>query len=91
MQAIIKYNIDNFKQKVWCECSGAIEHWFKKYNGYPISNQLVPEIIGEPRDKVWFHEDGYHYRRFLPAANNRFVQKILFGFANDDVMEKTLN
>ena len=91
MQAIIKYNIDNFKQKVWCECSGAIEHWFKKYNGYPISNQLAPEIIGEPRDKVWFHEDGYHYRRFLPAANNRFVQKILFGFANDDVMEKTLN
>lgn len=91
MQAIIKYNIDNFKANVWCECSGVIEHWFKKYDGYPIPNQLVPEIIGEPRDKVWFHEDGYHYRRFLAAARGRFVQKIMFGFVNDSIMQKTLN
>lgn len=91
MQAIIKYNIDNFKANVWCECSGVIEHWFKKYDGYPIPNQLVPEIIGEPRDKVWFHEDGYHYRRFLAAAHGRFVQKIMFGFVNNDIMRKTLN
>lgn len=91
LQAIIKYNIDNFKQHVWCECSGAIEHYFKKHGGYPIPNQLIPEIIGEPRGRVWFHEDGYHYRRFLAAAHGRFVQKIAFGFVNDDVMQKTLN
>lgn len=91
MQAIIKYNIDNFNKNVWCECSGAIEHWFKKYDGYPIPNQLVPEIIGEPREKVWFHEDGYHYRRFLAAARGRFVQKIMFGFVNNEIMQKTLN
>jgi len=27
----------------------------------------------------------------LPAAHNRFVQKIMFGFVNDEVMQKTLN
>lgn len=91
MQAILKHNIDNFKAHVWCECSGAIEHWFKKYDGYPIPNQYVPEIIGEPRGKVWFHEDGFHYRRFLSAAGGRFVQKMMFGFVNDDIMQKTLN
>ena len=91
MQAIIKHDIQNFTKKVWCECSGAIEHWFKKHGGYPISNQYAPELIGIDRDKMWFHEDGWHYRRFLAAAHGRFVQKMIFGFANDVVMQKTLN
>ncbi|MCR5026719.1 MAG: hypothetical protein K6A34_04700 [Methanobrevibacter sp.] len=44
LQSIIKDDIIKVDYHFWAEVSGAIEHYFKKYNGYPM-----PNIIMYPR------------------------------------------
>ena len=45
IQAIIKDDIEKFDFHFWAEVSGAIEHYFRKYNGYPMPNILASEIL----------------------------------------------
>ena len=70
----------------WVEASGAIEHLFKKYNGYPIPNVFVKEIINTPGE-ITLCEDGVHYKRKIGLGNEVF-EKMIFGFRDEGILEK---
>ena len=64
IQAIIKDDIEKFDYHFWAEVSGAIEHYFKKYNGYPMPNILAPEILSISSELI------------RPSKNMKEVNKI---------------
>ena len=70
----------------WVEASGAIELLFKKYNGYPIPNVFVKEIINTPGE-ITLCEDGVHYKRKIGLGNEVF-EKMIFGFRDEGILEK---
>lgn len=74
---IVKHDIANFDKWYWVEASGPIEHYFKKYGGYPIPNIVAKELF---RAKfVELKDDGFHYVREL-GEDKELVEKCVFGF-----------
>ena len=74
---IVKYDIANFDKWYWAEVSGPIEHYFKKFGGYPIPNFIAKELF---RTKfISLNDDGFHYIREL-GENKDHVEKCIFGF-----------
>jgi len=71
----------------WAEVSGAIEHWFKQNNGYPIPNIYVSELIRNPDSVKSFSDDGYHYERCIGPQKD-LLEKCIFGFRDKDIMQK---
>ena len=45
LEQIIQNNIINSGLHYWAEVSGAIEHYFKKHNGFPMPNTLASKIL----------------------------------------------
>ena len=60
-QAVIRENIKDFKNWVWCEVSGAPEHYYKKFGGHPIPNCFAEEIL--KKTGLVLNSDGFHYSR----------------------------
>lgn len=85
LSAIIQDGITNYKGWFWCEVSGAIEHYFKKYGGFPIPDVYVGEILGKPVKKVG---DGFHYERMIGMDEGNVMRKCIFGFSSDEVYKK---
>lgn len=86
LSEIIKNDILNFNLFFWVEASGAIEHLFKKYNGYPIPNVFVKEVLNTNR-KIILCEDGVHYKRKIGLGNELF-EKMIFGFRDEELLKK---
>ena len=90
LQSIIRTDIENYNKWHWAEVSGVLEHWFKKYNGYPIPSDFAQMAL---LNKTLFPlEDGFHYDRDI---NHYMVTKIMFGFTDqaffDDIIRKYEN
>ena len=91
LQEIIKDDIKNYKLHYWCEVSGAIEHYFKKYNGYPIINKFVYQILNISEDKIRLCEDNVHYEREIGFKDNReWYQKMIYGFKDEETYNKVI-
>ena len=96
LQEIIKSDIEPYDNWVWAEVSGAVEHYFKKYNGYPLPNEYAAITLEKATEKIKLLPDGFHYLRIIgqPGTDqdSQFDQKVIFGFKNrelaDEVMSK---
>lgn len=86
LQAIIEHDIENYKGWYWAEVSGAIEHYFKKYNGYPIPNFYASELLGKD---VKLNEDGVHYERPIGIDGDIFT-KAIYGFKSEEFLNKII-
>jgi len=79
--------VEDFKGWYWCETSGAIEDWFKKYNGYPIPNEFASTLIGI--GDIVLDEDGVHYYRNI-GINEGKTKKIIYGFKDENLYNRIL-
>lgn len=73
---IIKSDIADFDKWYWVEASGAVEHLFKKYNGYPIPFEYAQTFLQCDIQKEC--PDGFHYIRRLGLDDE--VRKGVYGF-----------
>ena len=88
IQAIVKDDISKFDGKFWAEVSEAIEHYFKKYNGYPMPNSLAPQILGIPSDSIRLSsKDNAHYERVIGGS---WYEKMIFGIKSEEIYEAVL-
>lgn len=90
LQQIIQYDIKNHQLYFWAEVSGVIEHYFKKYNGYPIPNIIVPKILNvNEKNIILSNEDEVHYERPIGLTRD-FYKKMIFGFKDKDTYYKAI-
>jgi len=88
IQAIIKDDIEKFDYHFWAEVSGAIEHYFRKYNGYPMPNILAPEILSISSELIRLSKnDNVHYERQI---SNEWFEKMIFGAKSKEVYEAAI-
>ena len=90
LQEIVKHNIVNLDIHYWAEVSGAIEHYFKKHNGYPMPNTMANEILGVPVDRIKLCvEDKVHYERMIGSDGDWYV-KMIFGIKDEATFNRVL-
>jgi hypothetical protein len=67
----------------WVEASGAIERYFKKYNGYPMPNLLAPKILNISHSAIRMsNQDEVHYERQI---SNEWFEKMIFGIKSEEI------
>lgn len=87
IQAIIRNDIENFKDWYWAEVSEAVEHYFKKYNGFPIPNIYVQELLKRP---ITLLNDEIHYTRGVGVDSIPYT-KAIYGFKDKELFDKVMN
>ena len=87
VKAIILSDVAPYDNWVWGEVSGSVEKYFKKFNGYPLPNELVVDVLNKSPDKIKLMNDGFHYYRIIGDNDDESV-KIIFGFPNEETAEK---
>lgn len=88
VQAIIKDDIEKFNYNFWAEVSGAIEHYFKKYNGYPMPNILAPDILNISSELIRLStKDVVHYERKI---SDEWFEKMIFGAKSKEVYDAAI-
>lgn len=91
LQQIIQHDIVSFDLHFWAEVSDAIEHYFKKYNGYPIPNTMASEILSIPSSKIVLStKDNVHYSRPI-GINHEMYEKMIFGFKSEEIFERVIS
>lgn len=88
--AILKSDIEQYMNWIWMEVSGPIEHYMKKYNGFPLPNYLAAKQLSKSPDKVALSTDCFHYSRVIGSSGSP-VEKVIFGFRNDEIAQQVLN
>ena len=90
LQQIIQNNIQQSELHYWAEVSGAIEHYFKKHNGYPMPNILASEILKIDASKIILSQtDKVHYQRPIGENGEQFT-KMIFGAKSDEILQKAI-
>lgn len=90
IQQIIKHSIDNANIHYWAEVSGAIEHYFRKYNGYPMPNVLAHEILEiDPSNIILSNNDIVHYERPIGPDKDIF-EKMIYGIKSEEIFNKAI-
>jgi hypothetical protein len=88
LQCIIKDDISKINYHFWAEVSGAIEHYFKKYNGYPMPNMLAPQILQVNESAIRpSSTDLVHYERLI---SDEWYEKMIFGIKNEEIYQAAL-
>ena len=88
IQAIVQDDIKQMDYHFWAEVSGAIEHYFKKYNGYPMPNVLASEILNIDEDSLRMSStDNVHYERII---SNEWFEKMIFGIKSEEIYNKAI-
>lgn len=90
LQQIIQDDIIHLELHYWVEASDAIEHYFKKYNGYPIPNILASKILSVPHDSITLLNDNVHYKRAIGIDKVEYT-KMIFGFKSKEIFEDVIN
>lgn len=90
-QQIIQHTISELELHYWSEVSGAIEHYFKKHNGFPMPNTMAGKILQIPeKDITISNKDMVHYDR--PIGKDREVfTKMIFGIKSDEIFQQAMN
>lgn len=94
LKQIIRFDINHHNMFYWCECSGAIEHYFNKFNGFKIPNFYVHALY-ESQNMLSrlteLSDDGYHYTRRLTVGDTVYdVEKIIYGFPSEELFNQML-
>lgn len=91
LQQIIQHTISELELYYWSEVSGAIEHYFKKHNGFPMPNTMAGKILQIPeKDITISNKDMVHYDR--PIGKDREVfTKMIFGIKSDEIFQQAMN
>lgn len=92
VEMIIKENINNWNDWVWCEVSGKIEELYKKNGGLQISDIYLPIFLTKRYTLVG---DGYHYYHTFPDDNKNVLSekeknlrvKCIFGLKDQDTYD----
>ncbi|MBP5642858.1 MAG: hypothetical protein J6X10_01305 [Bacteroidales bacterium] len=88
LQSIVKDDIIKVDYHFWAEVSGAIEHYFKKYNGYPMPNILASKILQVSEESIRFSsKDLEHYERLIA---DEWYEKMIFGIKNEEIFQEAL-
>lgn len=88
LQSIIKDDILKVNYHFWAEVSGAIEHYFKKYNGYPMPNILASKILQISEESIRLSSnDLVHYERLIA---DEWYEKMIFGIKSEEVFQAAL-
>lgn len=94
VKEIIRFDINNHKLFYWCECSGAIEHYFDKFHGFKIPNTYAASLYnnaGRASKIVSLSEDGYHFVRSLTVQNDEYeIEKIIYGFPSQEIFDEMM-
>ena len=88
IKEIIKRNIVFYKNWVWGEVSEAIEHYYKKFDGYPIPNCFAAELLEKAPEKIQLDQDGFHYYRSIGKSEP--LRKVIYGFRDQKTLDKVL-
>ena len=91
LQQIIQHTISELELHYWSEVSGAIEHYFKKHNGFPMPNTMAGKILQIPeKDITISNKDMVHYDR--PIGKDREVfTKMIFGIKSNEIFQQAMN
>ena len=91
LQQIIQHTISELELHYWSEVSGAIEHYFKKHNGFPMPNTMAGKILQIPeKDITISNKDMVHYDR--PIGKDREVfTKMIFGIKSDEIFQQAMD
>ena len=89
VKEIIKSDVAPYTNWIWGEVSGAIEHYFKKFEGYPLPNSLVVEVLKKNPDDIELSKDGFHYKRKI-GKNSEATEKVVYGFPSQDIADKAM-
>lgn len=89
VRAIIKSDVAPYTNWIWGEVSEAIEHYFKKFDGYPLLNSLVAEVLKKNSDDIELSKDGFHYKRKI-GKNSEATEKVVYGFPSQDVADRAM-
>lgn len=88
LQLIIQDDVIQCGLHFWAEVSGAIEHYFKKYNGYPMPNVLAPTILNRPPAEIKAStNDMVHYHRKI---KNEWFEKMIFGIKDETIYQSAI-
>lgn len=91
LRFIIKEDISKFQEYYWCECDGAIRHYYEKFGGTKIPNVYLPAIFKDKfKDMDIKYIDDYEYIRDIGknTENETTAKKCLFGFPNKEILEE---
>ena len=95
LDQIIREDTKLWDKFVWAECSGAIEYKWDKFGGIKIPNAYLPMFMDERTlNEVEIDDDEiYVYRRVINRGteNEVKVSKVIYGFPNEDVMNRYIN
>ena len=94
VKEIIRFDINNHKLFYWCECSGAIEHYFDKFHGFKIPNTYAVSLYNNAvraSKIVSLSEDGYHFVRSLTVQNDEYeIEKIIYSFPSQEIFDEMM-
>lgn len=90
VKAIIKSDVESYSNWVWGEVSGKVEKYFKKYEGYPLPNELVAEVLEKNPNSILLSNDGFHYKRKI-GNNGTATEKVIYGFKDAATMKKAMD
>lgn len=74
---------------MWGEVSGNVEKYFKRFEGYPLPNELVAEVLNKDQSKIELSNDGFHYKRKI-ANRDDSTEKVIYGFKDKATADKVL-
>lgn len=89
VKAIIKDDISPYANWVWAEVSGKVEHYFKKFGGFPLPNEFAAEVLEKKATKIRLSTDGFHYERIIGTSIDP-VKKVIFGFKSKEIANKVM-
>jgi hypothetical protein len=89
VKAIIKSDVSPYDNWVWGEVSGSVEKYFKKFEGYPLPNSLVAEVLDKEPSKILLSEDGFHYKRKI-VDNIDATEKVIYRFKDRETADRVL-
>ena len=90
VKAIIKSDVAPYTNWIWGEVSGTIEHYFKKFEGYPLPNEFVAEVLKKNPNDIELSKDGFHYKRII-GKNVEATEKVVYGFPSQDIADRAMS
>ena len=91
LQQIIQHIISELELHYWTEVSGAIEHYFKKHNGYPMPNTIASKILQIPVNHIILSKkDMVHYDRVIGRDREKFT-KMIYGIKSEEIFQEAMS
>ena len=91
LQQIIQHTISELELHYWTEVSGAIEHYFKKYNGFPMPNTIASKILQVPDSQIILsNKDMFHYDRVIGQDGEKFT-KMIYGIKSEEIFQEAMS